>query len=45
MPFDVPDDPVGRHLLQPERGRLLVYVPDRDGARDREAARQPVPQV
>jgi hypothetical protein len=45
MPFGVPDDPAGRHLLKPERGRILVKVPDCDGARDREATRQPIPEV
>jgi hypothetical protein len=45
MPSGVPDDPAGRYVFQPERGRIGVQVQDCGGTRDREAIWQPVPQV
>ena len=45
MASEVPDDLAGRYLLQPQRGRIGVQVPDGGGAGDGEAVRQPVAQV
>ena len=45
VPSEVPDDPPGRHVLQPQRRRIGVQVPHSDGAGDGEAGRQPVSQV
>ena len=45
MASEVPGDLAGRYLLQPQRGRIGVQVPDGGGAGDGEAVRQPVAQV
>jgi hypothetical protein len=45
MPSEVPDDPAGWQVLQPQHGRIGGQIPHGEGAGDREAVRQPVAQV